>query len=308
MKIVEHKFQVKSRKDEFRFYVLGDVHIGALNCAEDEFRRFVSYIKNTPNSYWVGGGDYCDAVILKDAMRFDVNTLPNWMLSGDATATRRNMGDMLVAQRSRFLNMVAPIKDKCLGLIEGNHEYSIFKHHNSDHLQMLCDSLDVQNLSDCAFLRWNFGYAKTATNTTTRGSIVNVFICHGRGGGRSSGAEPNKLYQLAADKDTDIVLTGHTHSFCIHPPIPMLTIPRRGALPENPIITEKHAINWGSFVHGYSDGPSTYASRALYPLRPMYTVEIAIQPHRFSQTGKKDGKADTKTRQLASIDVRPHRL
>jgi predicted phosphodiesterase len=297
MKIIEQEFIVESRKDEFRFFVLGDVHIGALNCAEDELRRFVQHIKDTPNSYWVGGGDYCDAVILKDEKRFDVNTMPNWMLSGDASDTRRNMGDMLVAQRARFLNIVAPIKDKCLGMIEGNHEYSIFKHHNSDHLQMLCDGLEVTNLTDCAFLRWNFHYDKSKSGAT-RGSIITVFICHGQGGGRSSGAEPNKLHRLSADKTADLVLTGHTHSFCIHPPIPMLGIPRRGDLPLDPVISEKHAVNWGSFVHGYSSGPSTYASRALYPLRPLYTAEIVIQPHKKSM----------RNRPLAHIEVLAHKL
>ena len=82
----------------------------------------------------MGGGDYCDAVILGDAKRFDVDTLPNWMLSGDPKTIRRRIKDILAAQRRRFLRLVDPIKDKCIGLIEGNHEYTIMKYHNRDHL------------------------------------------------------------------------------------------------------------------------------------------------------------------------------
>jgi predicted phosphodiesterase len=299
MKVVEREFIVASRKDEFRLFMLGDVHIGALNCAERELRRLVKHIETTENAYWIGGGDYCDAVILKDAKRFDINTLPAWMLESDAETTREKLGDILHAQRARWNDITRPIWSKCLGMIEGNHEYTIFKHHNANHLQLMCDNMEVENLTDCAFMRLNFHYDATKSPSgSTRGSIVNAFLCHGHGGGRTSGAEPNKLHRLAADKDADIVLTGHTHSFCIHPPIPMLGIPRRGELPVDPIITEKHSANWGSFVYTYASGPSTYASRANYPLRAMYTVETVIQPHRNSGRNKP----------LANVEMRPYKL
>lgn len=283
MKIVEKTLQSETRGHSFKLYVLGDVHIGALNCAEHEFMQLVRNIKDDPDALWIGGGDMCDAVILNDIKRFDVNTLPNWMLVGGPDKIKSMVGDILKAQQDRFINIVDPIKDKCLGLIEGNHEFSIFKHHNRDHMNTICERLNAENLTDCAFIRFKFTRPrphKKGEQADTGGSTTaNLFICHGFGGGRTAGAEPNKLQRLAMDKDADVILTGHSHTFCISAPIPMLWIPRRGALPDSPFVREKHVANWGSFLYTYKKGPSTYASRDNYPVRPMYTVQVVFRPH-----------------------------
>lgn len=287
MRLMEYKYLVPGRDVTFRLYALGDVHIGALNCAEEELTKLVQRIKNDPFAIWVGGGDYADAVILNDVSRFDVNTLPNWMLRGNPQTIKERIGDILFAQRQRFVSMVKPIQDKCLGLIEGNHEFAIFKHHNRDHMAELCRMLSVPNLTDCAFLRLRFirktDHANSGHNPST---TCTVFICHGHGGGRTAGAEPTKLQRLAMDKDVDIVLTGHTHTYDILPPIVQLGIPTTGALPEDPIVHEKHVANWGSFLYTYKTGPSTYSSRENYPVRPMYTVEAVISPFRTNRTNQ----------------------
>ena len=283
MKLVEYQFDDKSRTAEWFFYVIGDVHMGALNCAEDKLQRLVARIKSKPNAYWFGGGDMCDAVILNDTKRFDPTILPDWMLDKqDASVVRKNLTDMLDAQVERLFKFLDPIQDRCLGIVEGNHEYTIMKHHNRQILHEMCDHFNAANLTDCAFARMRF---KRNAGGSSRTSTVRAFICHGHGGGRTSGAEPNILYRLAADKECEIVLKGHSHSFCIHPPIPMLSIPSKGDLPADPIVYDKHAGNWGSMVYTYKTGPSTYASRANYPVRPMYTIEVRVVPHHVSSQG-----------------------
>jgi predicted phosphodiesterase len=272
MRLIDVEIPVESRTDTFYLYAIGDAHVGALNCAETELRRHVRRIQDKPNAYWIAGGDLCDAVILKDSRRFDPHVLPDWMLEGGAEKVRKNLKDMLDAQEQRALQIFEPIKDKCIGAIEGNHEFAIMKHHNRDHMANMCKGLEVSDLTDCAFIRLVFRRGE-ATRT------VRVFAHHGHGGGRTPGAEPNKLARMANDKDVDIVLTGHTHTFQIMPPIAMLTVPTHGKLPDDPIPYEKHAANWGCYVYSYKAGPSTYDSRAGYPVRPMYTVEIEITPH-----------------------------
>jgi hypothetical protein len=156
------------------------------------------------------------------------------------------------------------------------------KHHNRDIMATLCKELKTPNLSDCAFVRLDFKRVdKQKKPLSTR--KVTMFICHGTGGGSSVGAEPNKLFRLASDKNVDIVLTGHTHTMCVLPPIVVLEIPARGELPKEPIVHEKYAANWGSFLRSYVDGPSTYVSRGLYPARALYTVVVTITPHRQSE-------------------------
>jgi hypothetical protein len=302
VKLLERIFESDSRDTHVKIYPLGDIHIGAHNCAEDKLKSHVRRIAQDPNAYWIGGGDVLDAVVLNDSKRFDPTIVPDWMLKGSANNIRMNIKDMLRAQRNRFYEILDPIRDKCLGLIEGNHEYSIMKYHNRDLQSELCQHFKCEDLTDCAFLRLRFRRRKGKSvkadgQPDMTSDTVRMFITHGNGGGRSSGAEPMSLYRLAADKECDIVLKGHSHSFCIHPPIPMLSIPGHGALPESPIVYDKYAANWGSFVYTYATGPSTYASRANYPCRPMYSVEAVITP--FRQHGR--GKPESTSIQLNGV-------
>ena len=303
MKTVEYVFNADSRSAQFKFYALGDIHVGALNCAEHEFMRLVRTIANDDNARWIGGGDMLDAVIIQDAKRFDINSLPDWMVTGSAKSVKAMVGDIIAAQKRRFLHMVKPIKDKCLGLIEGNHEYSIFKHHNRDVMAELCNAMEVPNLTDCTFMRLKF---KRHTVGTPQVAVVTVFACHGHSAGRSSGAEPNNLFKLSADKHADIVLTGHSHTFNIHPPIPIMRLPANGKLLAEPIVREKYAANWGSYMLTYKDGPSTYASRANYPIRPMYTVETTITP--FRTIAYKCAKEDLSDAQISCPEIEMRQL
>ena len=292
MKLLEIPFEADSRNYRMRIYPLGGIHIGALNCAEDKLKGVVKMIAADPTAYWIGGGDYLDAVILNDTKRFDPTVVPDWMLENGADDSRKNLTDMLTAQKKRFFKLLAPIKDRCLGLIEGNHEYSMMKHHNRNLMKELCahftlNGKPADDLTDCAFIRLKYRRSAGVTASTVR-----MFICHGNGGGRSSGAEPNALYRLAADKECDIVLRGHSHSFCIHPPIPMLSIPSRGEMPVQPTVYDKHAANWGAYVYTYATGPSTYASRANYPLRPMYTVGVTVKPFHSNSRGQEMARID----------------
>lgn len=181
----------------------------------------------------------------------------------------------------RFVKIVQPIQDKCLGLICGNHEAAVEQHYNENIHRQLCNKLGKPDLTDAAFVRLNFRMFRNS-------QIVIVFICHGQGGGRTPGAEPNKLYRMAADKDADILLRGHTHSFCLLPPIPVLSIPHRGQLPDELDAKYKRAGNWGAWLKSYAVGPSTYDSRACYPARSLSTLEIIIEPHKHTSVKRKE--------------------
>lgn len=279
MKVMEYRFPaVNTRTVSFTIHPLGDVHIGALNCGEKQFRRVVKMIEDDPNAYWFGGGDMLDSVIIQDQKRFDPNSLPSWMLSGSSTSIRKSLRDILAAQKRRFLDIVDPIKHKCIGLMEGNHEYSIMKHHNRDLMGELCDELDTVNLTDCCFVRFKFEREKG--NGLNDSVTVRMFAAHGCGGGRTSGSEPNHLARLASDKVCELVLRGHSHTQHILPPVARLTIPTSGSLDEEAESTVMRAANWGCYLRTYAAGPSTYDSRATYPVRPLSTIKIKITPFR----------------------------
>lgn len=271
MQLLHKEIDVSSRSEIFNLYPIGDAHVGAFNFASKKFKKYVQRIREDDNALWIGGGDILDAVILQDQKRFDPDNLPAWMLSGSPDKVRRKIKDILKAQMDYAEELLEPIKHKCIGYIEGNHEFSISHYHNRDVTAEMASRLGTVELTDCAFIRFRF---KRNSGTST----VRLFICHGHGGGRSAGAEPTHLTRLAQERDCEIIFRGHSHIFHIMPPIPRLTIPTCGELPEHAITHDVRAANWGAWVLSYANGPSTYDSRANYPVRPMCTVVASIKP------------------------------
>ena len=277
MKMIDRTIMCKGRGDTFSLYVLGDCHIGNRNCAESHIRRLVKKIALDKRAYWIGGGDYCECIAPQD-IRFSHDTLPDWILSGDADTTRGKLRDITSQQVNRFVEMTSGISTQCLGLVEGNHERKIRIRDNVDVQARLCRKLGVSDLTGSAFIRLKFKRGGS-------GIVIKIFITHGMGGGRTAGAEPNHLQKLCNFIDADIILRGHSHTFIIAEPKAMLSVPSVGALPKELIAKYKRSANWGCWVRSYATGPSTYDEVANYPARSLSTVEITMQPHKSTTHG-----------------------
>ena len=275
MKILEKEIIVDQLTDIWNLYPIGDVHIGAFNCAESHLKNYINHIASDPRGLWIGGGDYCDCITPQDAKRFDVSSLPDWILTGGPMTIREQLTDITKQERDRFCEMVEPIKDKCIGLMQGNHEYALMKLANNGHHFLMCEELGVPNLTDAVMLRLNFRKIKKPHSS---GVSVVVFAVHGHGGGRTAGAEPNHLARLRNMADADIYLRGHSHTFHIAPTEIKVCIPRKGSLPDELMQRELYSANWGCWVKSYASGPPTYDSRATYPPRPLRALQVEIKP------------------------------
>jgi len=282
MRLISMEFKLQGRQSELEIYPLGDLHIGSRDCAEGLLRKVIKEIQDNPNARWIGGGDYLDAIKPSDSKRFDMDTFPDWLLEGDATTTRERLNDVLRQQFDRCTDLLEPIADKCLGLIEGNHEYSIRKYYNQNIHGDLCKVLGADDLTDQSLLRMFF----KAQGLT---EVLKLYICHGHGGGRSVGAEPNKLNTMLCEwEDADICLRGHSHTYHILPPKPVLHVPDKGDVPQELLCRYRHAANWGCWMLSHKVGKSTYVSRACYPSRPMMTCKVVIKPFARKYMAGKD--------------------
>ncbi|MFC1453687.1 hypothetical protein ACFLQL_00720 [Verrucomicrobiota bacterium] len=261
--------------ENFNIYPIGDVHLGASNCAEPHFRNYVDVIRKDKNAKWFGGGDLIDAVIWADRKRWDASNVPPWLGGKPISVIKKSLKDTVKAQIDRLVEILDPIKDKCIGLIEGNHEYTMVHYHNRDVLGTLCDDLKVDDLTDCCFIRFKLKRYTKSNNDT---AVITMRGLHGRGGGRTAGAEPNQLQRLAQETDAEFVFRGHSHTFCIAPPVPRLMVPRQGALTDHAKSHIVRAANWGCFLLSYAPGDSTYDSRAQYPARPLMTFKATVKP------------------------------
>lgn len=279
MYLLDKVIKCNSRSDRVEFFPFYDCHIGKRNCAEDAIRKQIKEILRRdalPNrkAFVLLGGDQVNAINPADLRRFDFDELADWFVESDAKNTRERLSDICNQEVKRFVEIFEPIKHLIIGAICGNHEKSMRTKQNVDVHQALCTRLNVLNMTDEAFIRLKFVRPGHATG------IVKIYMRHGYGGGRTPGAEPNKLQRLVDEwEDADICFTGHSHTYCILPPKPVLYVPNKGEMPTKDMLYRyRFGANPGTWLLGHLPGPGSYESAACYPARPMMTLKAVIWP------------------------------
>jgi predicted phosphodiesterase len=254
-----------------------DTHIGKANCNEIAIRKQVQEILRREEMRdrhirVLLGGDICNAISSNDRKRFDFSDVADWIVSGPADKIKDALADTPNREIKRIKSIFDPIKHLIIGALEGNHEESLRKYHNMDVQERLCESLECENLSDEALIRFRFK-RPAATSTMV------IYMRHGYGAGRSIGAEPSKLEAMLAEWEcADVCMSGHTHNFFKLPPKPVAEIPHRGKLPSGLIWRYRYAFNPGCWLDSHSMGRGTYESKACYPARPFMTAKIVVWP------------------------------
>ena len=193
-----HRIDYKSRSDTFHLWNLTDFHIGHKETDEKALRATIAKIEADPFALWMGGGDYCEYISVGDP-RFDGSELAPWIGTSD-------LANLARVQSDRVIELLAPIVDKCLGLIGGNHGLRIHKYQQFDPLGYIAGKLQVPNLGwDGAFINLRF--------KRQGGSARAYKLCllHGWGGGRSAGSKTNKLRDGLVAFNADILFMGHHH-------------------------------------------------------------------------------------------------
>ncbi len=153
-------------------------------------------------AYWIGMGDYGEFITPHDP-RWDGGVIAGW-LSPD------NIAYDLV---NHIYELISPIKDKCIGLLYGNHEDAIKKHNHDNVQKMLCDKLGVTDLGYSAFVRFQFlrGRKSTFNNRTYIG-----YFTHGSGCAVTAGAKLIRLQRTMDNFDADILAHGHVHDILVY--------------------------------------------------------------------------------------------
>lgn len=212
MRVVRRNFDNVSRQDEFKIHFLGDTHVGHPGVFDKVVKRAVARVADDPQAYWIGMGDQVHAINTKDA-RFDPDILPDWVLRAPPARSRAMLGDLVTAQRQKFMELHAPIAHKCLGLLEGNHEQKVRKWTERNVHQELCDAMCVAgdfepgtelNVGYSGFIKLSF--ARGVKNGRRVGVSTILLNCHH---GATIGEARHKEYILTTD--ADIVAWGHSH-------------------------------------------------------------------------------------------------
>jgi len=272
MQFLKHIIEYESKNEWFSIIPIGDIHLGNAGCDTKYLKDLIEWIANKENTFWLGMGDYIDAINYTDP-RFDPKTvLKKYLEQGD-------IDKIIQMQIEDLIDLLEPIKDKCLGLLRGNHEEIIRKHYHYDVVYEIVKDLDLDrnlNLYDLANIRLAF---KRKVNSKAQPThIFDIIAAHGNVGGRTYGYKANRISDLKKYFIADIYLLAHSH-IKLAQISNLLYFDRRGNQKKKKII-EAYT---GCFLRGYKKNRTSYIEKAIFPPTDIGVVKILIQP----ETGDK---------------------
>jgi hypothetical protein len=194
-----------SRADQIRLWHLTDLHVGARACDEKLLQQHIDVIASDPNAYWIGGGDYVDAICDLGDKRFVPNQIARW-LWGET--------DVMGAQVRRVIGLLAPIASKCLGMVGGNHESAAYSFYRRELFwDVVCGVASAARVDPSSLALGYQGYIRVVFRRGNPQSYGNAWafdvrVHHGYGHGKN---HYGTLVQAMADFDADLTLFGHRH-------------------------------------------------------------------------------------------------
>jgi len=190
-------------------YFLGDIHEGNCNSRVDLLEKAVKIVKDDDIGYWYGMGDYIDAILHTDSKRFDPSTIhPSYRL--------KDLKNLPILQVKNVFERLEPIKDKCLGLLIGNHEASCSKFNSVDvykYLIELMSDKDAKRMKELTLGYVCIGQISLSRKNRNKPEAAwTVALQHGDGGtGFLPGYPVSKVYEMFRYYITDINVMGHIH-------------------------------------------------------------------------------------------------
>lgn len=276
-----------SRPDKFYIYPLGDLHTGVVHFDEELLKEKVQEIKSQKNTYWIGMGDYADLISPDDFKRWDGRILAEWMKGHED-----NIGP---TQCEHVDELLSPIWNKCLCLIEGNHDEEIRRRHHYNFMDELLKKANkkahVPYGGVSCFVRLVFRRLPPEnldSKLTGDRHIYRIHARHGEGSARTAGARALSVLRLASSmSNSHIILMGHLHGQD-SPELPQRIIEQNGKIKSFDSI----AVMTGAWIQAYKQGvPPCYLERWGCPPSNLGCPSIVIEPDKGIMELKKTKKA-----------------
>jgi predicted phosphodiesterase len=194
--MIKHSFN-----EAIVIFPISDVHYGALEHMNKEWLDFCKMVEQTPNAYVILGGD-----LVNNSVR---------------TCGFINPYDEVVRpreQKKRMVEYLAPIKDKILCAVSGNHEARSVKDDDIDITYDIMAKLDIEDLyrPNMGFMKVSLGHRK---HDNTPIQSYTFAVTHGAGGGIYTGATVNRNERFGnVIEGLDCLIVGHTHKGTVSKP------------------------------------------------------------------------------------------
>jgi len=246
-----HRFEIpiKHFNEDYYLCIFSDVHRFAHNCDVDRWKGYLNYCKKlqeeTGKVYYLGLGDYDDLASTSEREAFYHAKLHD--------TTIKTLDDLMAKRTLEFIDEISFMKDRAVGLIEGNHYYQFDSGQTST--MKMCDSLRCKYLGGVSVIRLIFRYGKKHLVG------VDIYAHHTAGkkagGGRRIGSSLNALEDMTAVWDADVYL-------CLDKTTQILTLDGWKSIGE---------IKKGDPVFSYKDG-SIYEDTATDVYQKPYKGEM----------------------------------
>jgi hypothetical protein len=274
------------KSGRFDLYPIGDIHLGAAACDLGHFRRTVAQVAADPYARWIGMGDYGDFILPEDP-RWKMSVL-DWKRLGYRKG-RPDLRNLAQEYRDMIRAELEPIKAKCIGLLDGNHDDYMKDKYHLDVVGELCDWTGAPYLGYTALIRVEVlvdgGGGKVRVWPFT------IFAEHGSTGGGTDGNAVNSLQKRGAEFDADVYLKGHVHKRSTGPRKTVLAWGKKKIA-----VRDKVFVLTGTYLKGYSEYETTYGERKGYPPNEIggTVVRVTVKPR--SNTGELTGR-------ISALDV-----
>ena len=204
---------------------LTDIHVGANEFDLKKFQQAVKTIYEDDNAVWFGNGDLLELIP------------PHYKISQRGQEIRPD------EQYLTFLQLVQTIKDKCLFVRGGNHDY--------------LRSFNILDLDICKIIasEMNVPYFKMPgySQIICRGREWNLVSGHGKSGAKNGDLELDKL--AAVYSQGDVFFLGHNHQLYAKPVDSIIVEDNEETL------HRRWYVRGGSFLR-YAE----YARYSMYPI------------------------------------------
>lgn len=181
----------------YRLYTVGDIHMHARGCDMALLRQTIKAIKEDPRARWIGMGDYFEWIDIHDP-RFNPRNVARTAFK----AILLGMADECIDE---FVELFGPIRKKCIGLLQGNHDRKYSINYSRRVIKEIADELKVPYLYYSCFRDIVF-------QGRGRSEKFRIYAHHGAGSAQTKGGKLNRLERFMRWFDADIHIIGHIHA------------------------------------------------------------------------------------------------
>ena len=180
-------------RPDIKIYPIADVHLGAIECMEDRWKKFCEMVANEPDTYLILAGD-----LIQNATKTSIGNPFEQMYRPRE-------------QKRLMIEYLKPLRDKILCMVGGNHERRTDKDTDSSPAYDIAAKLDLEDLyrENIAFLKLQFGDIKA---NGARNPAYTFAVAHGFGSSiyTTNAAMRAERFGMAID-GIDCIIAGHIH-------------------------------------------------------------------------------------------------